>query len=340
MSSPVSQCVSYAELLRITNAGFWASRALSAALELRVLDAIDERNKSAYDLSAKLGVNQRGLEVLLRFLHAWGLIDVAEDGGVMRTDRTALLDSSDGVCREELLVANRVWRSFEDLTSKVVSGPETDSSEFFESLDHSELVGFLNTMDYQGRRAAEIIATTVNLQHCRLLLDVGCGLGTYSISLLNRNPHLRAVLLDSPRVIDLARPHMRRVGLENRATLVAADFWTTQFMQPADVVLFSRILHDWSDEQAFQLVRRLVKYIPIGGQVLVHEEIIENARAPELWPVLMDLFLFAALGCGKTRTVEELTRLLLRCGCSVKHMHRIDNRTFLLVASKHCNESE
>ena len=54
------------------------------------------------------------------------------------------------------------------------------------------------------------------------LLDVGGGSGAFSIASVQRNPDLRATLLDFPHVLDVARIYRDAAGLDGRIALLAA----------------------------------------------------------------------------------------------------------------------
>lgn len=324
------------QMLRFVNAGFWASRALSSAIELNVLGELGDGQLTPKELAKKLGVSDRGLEALLRFLQVLRLVTVDKHGSVKRTEYGARLFRELPKWTSALLVSERVWRSFEMLTDKIRHGPTGSSEEFFSTLNPDEEAGFFQTMLLQQEPVCEKIGKLVNLSQKRVLVDIGCGPARISLALLARFPRLRAILLDTPNMISMAEAMFDKDNneMQGRIKLVAGDFWRCEIEEPFDALLVSRVLHDWDDGDAVRLLRKFVDPLPIGGSVFVHEEVIHNSEEPTPWPSLVDLFLFATLGSGRTRTVDAVADLLRRCGCELMHTLPIDFATTLLIAEK------
>ena len=331
-----SSNISPMALLRTISTGFWSSRALSAAIEIGLFSVINAKEYCLEELAKELKVNERGLEVLLRFLQIAGLIVRPSKNKFTSSviARKFLDPSKDLYLGFEATISADVWRAFESLTDKIIGGHASNESPYFSSLNEAQYKGFFETMRVQGQACAEDLVAKVDLQDRNVLVDVGCGPATYSTAFLQRYPNLNVVLIDLPHVIEITRKKILKTHFADRVIFLEGSFWEVLPRVEYDCLLFSRILHDWSDEQCIALLKRFIGVLNSNGMIIVHEEMIHDVENPEWWSVTLDLFLFCLIGSGKTRTVDELKGILKKVNCITKDVHRIDEFTSVVTASK------
>jgi len=90
----------------------------------------------------------------------------------------------------------------------------------------------------RAKNVAPKLAEAVDLSHAKKLVDVGGGTGIYAIALLQKFPHLRAVVLDRPQVLKVAHEMATAYGVADRLELQPADMFADPFPQ-ADAILQS-----------------------------------------------------------------------------------------------------
>lgn len=327
-------------LLRTISTGYWSSKALSTAIEIGFFSVIKDRECRLEELAEELNVSQRGLEVLFRFLQTAGLVVRVGENKVAASPvaRQFLDPTQDIYLGFEATVSTDVWKAFESLTDKVIRGQNANATTYFGSLNEGQSKGFFETMHVQGQASVEEFAVNIDMQGCNTLVDVGCGPGTYSMALLRQYSRLHVVLIDLPDVIKRTKAKMIEANLVERVSFIEGNFWEVLPQVEYDSLLFSRIFHDWSDEQCYALLSRFCRQLKTNGMIIVHEEIIHDIVNPEWWPVMLDLFLFCLLGSGKTRTVDDLKAILQKVDCRTKDVYRLDEFTSVIVASK-CTSS-
>ena len=323
-------------LLRTISTGFWSSRALSSAIEIGLFSAISAKEYCLEELAKELKVTERGLEVLLRYLQSAGLIVRLGKNKITSSEiaRKFLDPSKDLYLGFEATISADVWRAFESLTDKVIGGQATNETRYFSSLNKAQNKGFFETMRVQGQACAEDLAAKIDIQHRNVLVDVGCGPAAYSMAFLQQYPSLNVVLIDLPHVLEITRKKILKTYFADRVIFLEGSFWEVLPRVEYDCLLFSRILHDWSDEQCIALLKRFIRGLNSNGMIIVHEEMIHDVENPEWWPVILDLFLFCLIGSGRTRTVDELKGILKKVNCMTKDVHRIDEFTSVMTASK------
>jgi SAM-dependent methyltransferase len=167
-----------------------------------------------------------------------------------------------------------------------------------------------------ARSVAPMFADNVKLDGCNLLLDVGAGTGVYSMSALQRNPNLRAILMDRPEVLKVARGFALESGLENRVTFVPGDILRDHFPRGIDAILLSNVLHDWDEDECQRLIRRCVKALRANGRLLIHDKFIGSSYCTPLSAAMHSASLFV-LTEGRLYSVAEVAAWMKGAGVRV-----------------------
>ena len=89
--------------------------------------------------------------------------------------------------------------------------------------DPEEADAFTRAQHAGSMGPALMVARHFDLGEARSLLDVGGGSGAFSIALCQRNPALRATVLDFPNVITVAERFVTEAKLQDRIGYVRGD---------------------------------------------------------------------------------------------------------------------
>jgi 2-polyprenyl-3-methyl-5-hydroxy-6-metoxy-1,4-benzoquinol methylase len=165
----------------------------------------------------------------------------------------------------------------------------------------------------RAKNVAPVLAERVPLTGARLLIDVGAGTGIYSIALLQKNPGLRAVVLDRPEVLKVAQEMARAYGVADRLQTQPADMFRDPLPSDADVVLLSNILHDWDVPDCRALIAKCSGSLRPGGQLLIHDVFLNDALDGPLPIALYSAALFC-LTEGRAYSVAEYSSWLTAAG--------------------------
>jgi len=112
------------------------------------------------------------------------------------------------------------------------------------------------------------------------LLDIGGGDGTIACALASKFPQLKVTVYNLPKACELARIKIDKADLANRVHVIEGDFLVDDlFPVGYDLILFSRVLCDWSPETAKKLLLKAYESIEEGGQVAICEAFQENNKA-------------------------------------------------------------
>jgi len=143
---------------------------------------------------------------------------------------------------------------------------------------------------------------------------LGCGPGTYALAILQRNPLLRATLLDLPGPIAEARRIVAARGMTERVDFIAQDAMTYSPERTYDVVLVSNTLHMIGPERSVSLLKRCYRMVSPGGRIIVQAQYLDDSRTWPRWPTLLNLVQRVATPHGRNHAVGETTEWLKAAG--------------------------
>jgi ubiquinone/menaquinone biosynthesis C-methylase UbiE len=285
--------------------GSYGTELLTAAVaHFNVFSRLEKQPLTLAELGRELELEARPTVVLVTALRAFGLLTTDGQGKLMLT----------GLAREHLLPGGMfdvgdylglaahspgVLEMVERLrTNRPASGGDQGTAfiyrEGIASAMEREATARHFTLALAGRarNVAPYLARSVPLENARLLLDVGGGTGIYSIALLQKNPKLRATVLDRPEVLKVAREMALAYGVADRLEFLAADMFHDPWPGPADAVLLSNVLHDWDVPQCRTLIRKAAEALAPGGRVLLHDIFLNDALDGPLPVALYSAALF------------------------------------------------
>ncbi|KAF7186966.1 O-methyltransferase AMT9 [Pseudocercospora fuligena] len=144
------------------------------------------------------------------------------------------------------------------------------------------------------------------------IVDVGGGRGHMTLPLAESYPHLkffsqdRAEFVAGAKESDLTAPNGASVEF------VQHDFFTLQDLV-ADVYLFRRIFHDWSDKYCTKILQALKPALKVGTRLLINERVLPEPRGrPDFAEYEVRKFdLCMLVMCnGKERSLEQWKTLV------------------------------
>jgi len=269
-------------------AGFASNLLIAAVAHFRLFDALSQGALTWPDLRAALGLEERPAIVLTTALRAMGLV-VRDAAGLFTLSPLALEQLAPGgyfsiadylgLAGEAPAVLELVDRLRSNRPANSVdkdAGAAFIYKEGMESAMEHEASARRLTLALAGRAKNVAPVLAERLSPCSgVLLDVGGGTGIYSIALVQRNPGLRAIVLDRPEVLRVAKEFVESYGVADRVELREGDMFTAQYPE-ADFVLLSNILHDWDVEDCKALVRKSAECLKPGGRLLIHDVLLND----------------------------------------------------------------
>ena len=300
------------------------ARCLHVVAELGIADRLAERPMTADELAAATGAHALSLYRVMRMLAARGIF--AEDGAgrIHLTPAAAILRSdAEGSVHNRLRLAwqDLIWATYGELPHTVMTGePAFDRAHgvpLFEYLAENPEANaaFDRAMALISGPEDESVAASYDFGRHRVVVDVGGGRGGLLAAVLARHTEVEGVLFDQPQVVDEVDPG--EIDGTGRCGIVGGDFF--RFVPTgADAYVLKRIIHDWDDDTAADLLGRCRAAVNPRGRVLVVEAVIRPGNDPD--PHKAQDVGMMLLTRGRERTAEEFRALFDASGLRLERI--------------------
>lgn len=147
------------------------------------------------------------------------------------------------------------------------------------------------------------------------LVDVAGGNGTLLCAALSQQPGLRGIVTDLAFTSPAAEAYIATQGLSDRATAVAADFFSS-VPAAADAYMMKFILHDWNDLDAGRILDTIRAAAKPSSRLLIFEQVVPE-EDPPIPARILDINMMVMCG-GKERTAPEWSALLSAHGFALE----------------------
>lgn len=299
---------------------FLANPVLGVIVRHRVADVMGDGSVYANDLAARTKLDPLSLVRALRFLASFEIFQETEAGRFANTPASKLLEDRPGGLR------NYVFTKTSDSQMRAIAGlaygMRTGESSFahvhgqarFEYLrTHPDEQRAWDAMFAEMRGGEHIaIAEAYDWSDVRAVVDVGGGNGSFLATVLERQPHLRGILVDQLQVVASAESHLQSRGVRARCELAGGDFFSP-IRATGDLWVLSQVLHNWGDEPCARILKNCRAGMRMGNRLLVIEMITLPGR-PDSVIAMNDMLMLANYGNARQRTEEEYRGLFAGAG--------------------------
>ena len=312
-----------ATLLKLSGS-YWETCALHAGVKLDLFSHLADGPCAATELSMKLGLDIRGLTMLLDALVALQLLKKQIDEYSVPKSVSAFLDrKSPGYLGHIIMHHHHLVEGWSRLDEAVRIGAPVRNRISHEPTDverESFLLGMFNLAMF----IAPKVASLIDLSGRRRLLDLGGGPGTYAIHFCQKNPQLNATILDLQTTQPFAETTIKYFSMNERVDFVAGDFHGGPYPDGFDVVWLSHVLHGEGPENCSNMLSNAIAALEPGGVLFVHEFILDNDRTAPLFPALFSLNMLVCTPEGRSYNEQEIIELLQLAGLSRIERLQID----------------
>ena len=139
------------------------------------------------------------------------------------------------------------------------------------------------------------------------VVDVGGGIGSLLVAILENRPTIRGVLVEQPALLADADRMLTKRGVRERCELLGGNFFDS-IAASGDVWALSQVLHDWPDADCRAILQRCREAMRPKDRLLIIEMLTVPCE-PNLRISLMDLTMLMYFGEARQRTVEEYKNL-------------------------------
>lgn len=312
---------SRAELRQAIN-GYQLARCIQVAAELGIADLLADGPQTAGALAVRLQADPSALFRLLRALVSAGVFAL-DDGGCFTLNEAAgylRRDDEHSLHALAVLAGQQHYPTWQHLAYSVRSGnvafDDLHGVDVWQYRMQNATAGraFDAAMGAQLGAGAQAVVAAYDFSRFSRVVDVGGGQGALLAAILRNHPTVQGVLFEQAQVIPGARDHLAQAGVLDRCELVTGNFLRA-VTAAGDGFILQRILHDWDDRHAHDILAACRRAMQIGQTLLLIERLLP-AAAPPLEMTLTDLTMLVMNG-GRERTEAELRALLHASGFAV-----------------------
>ncbi len=326
----------YRRFLQLNAAGvaFWISElpivfSIAATLtRLRVFDRLQNGPMSAADLAIATGADHGALLRILRTAAVIGLLQRQKDGQFVLSPvgKQFLSDSPNPVSSWTELFDKLLVPVLPQMADAVVQGESLTKTAYGKTCWEvmADIPNATELHDKACGRWTELVvdrvAAAYDFSKIRTVIDVGGGRGSFLSALLKAAPHLQGKVYDRETTRRAAAEMFAQHGVSERAAHECGNFFEA-VPAGADLYTIKHVLHDWDDEHALKILRTIREAVPSHGKLLIVEGSVDHDLLPtpsirSIWDVTQ----FAATW-GKSRTLEEFSRLAHQAGFHLANIY-------------------
>jgi hypothetical protein len=327
--------------------GFWASKTLLAAIRFGLFTLLAEKRMTALQIKEQLGLHERAYDDFLDALVSLNFLNREGDGMLAiysnATDTNIFLDRNKPTYIGGILemANNRLYQYWGSLDEALITGKpqnenkNTDSENAFQDLysNQEKMKEFLNAMAGIQMGAFMAFAAKFDFSPYQLFCDIGGASGALSIQVAKQNEHMKCVTYDLPEVSPVAKAMIDKHHLNGRIETASGNFFRDDFPK-ADIITMGNILHDWSEHEKLQLIKKAYDALLPGGALVCIENIIDDERRTNTFGLLMSLNMLIETKEGKDFTFEEFKDWGKQCGFTKFQLMPLAGPTSAAIAFK------
>lgn len=278
---------------------------LGTALQNCLIEAVADEARSAPEVAAALGLDERAVYTVLAALVEIGVLEESGEGFRLREEHRALLLDQDAPDYDGGSVVHRLEliRNWSRLPEIIHSGqPVVNRTQ---SNFDSQTV-FIRAMRRMAEDSAGAVAEIVvsGLSEGARILDVGGGPGTNAEAFAARGAHV--TVFDLPEVIKQMREHLTASGI----AVEAGDMNETLPEGPFEALYFGNTSHMYGPDENLRLFERMRTSLVPGGLLVVKELVRGMSDEAALFAVNM----LVHTPRGGTYTASEYESWLTEAG--------------------------
>jgi 2-polyprenyl-3-methyl-5-hydroxy-6-metoxy-1,4-benzoquinol methylase len=297
------------EFILDTALAFQKSKVLLTACELDVFSIIGDEALSAEEIARIINTDFRATERLLSALCGMELLEFNDLHYKNTEDSMKHLVHGSPEYLGNLEHVAGLWDSWSDLIQVIRSGQPANYKNLQEK-DEKWVESFANSTDWRATMEAPEILSHLNLKNVKKVLDIGGGKGAYAKSFIELNPNIKVHVIDYPEVIRFTMQMIIEEDLQDKIIPISGDFNEDDLGSGYDLIFISNVLNLYSIWDNVKLLQRCFDALNHGGQIVVHEMIIDDDRTHPLKFALTSINLLVNTLRGGVYTETDLWIIL------------------------------
>ncbi|MEJ2277785.1 MAG: methyltransferase [Candidatus Lokiarchaeota archaeon] len=316
--------------------GYWKTQIIYSIVKLGILELIQNGYNTFNKLDSKLKIPKESLGLIINILKVWKFI--SDNGNSYSLNYFGkLLTEGDP---KPLKYAALMWGSEHYHTMGRLIDALKEYKPQFKKVYNKPLFEYFNSNKERAMlylKALKEYSTDYEelIKYCdfsksKIILDVGGGHGSLLVKILERNNQIeKGIILDLPEITQQAKPLIMNESIRSKL-----EFFPSNFFDPipfkVDTILMSRVLHDWSDQEAIELLKNIRNSLMDNGKLILLETIIPK-NPTEDKGISLNFNLLVTVG-GKERNEIQIKKILNKSNFEIEEIKAKDNLISIIIA--------
>ncbi|HHH36909.1 MAG TPA: hypothetical protein ENK48_08820 [Gammaproteobacteria bacterium] len=292
-------------VMRVASA-YWDSSILHVANSLDVFTKLSQQGPAtAEEMAERCGVDARGIEMILMGCICLGFLEKKD--GKFRNTPLAETFLVEGSPRNQRGIVS-MFKDWVLPWSRLEEAVRTGQPVVEKQHDHGEEATrtYIMGMLHRGIPQAQLLAEEVPLQGRKKMLDVGGGPGIFSIIMCQKNPGLKAAVLDLPQTLRVTRDIIKDWGAEEMVETIEGSYMDEGYGEGYDVVLTSSMISQEGPDIVKHILRESFKAMESGGIILIQEQFLDDEKTGPMLPVQVGLNQLIHTPAGRAYSAKEV----------------------------------
>jgi O-methyltransferase domain/Dimerisation domain len=306
----------------------WKTAVLNTAARLKVFTVLSDGPMSAEDLAAETNADEVILQAVLNALVCMDLLQIQNDK--YKNSHLSQIYFVEGEPYYmgdfiQLLVNESTkWNNLFSMVSegKDISDNSSESYRTFIKAMHN--MGMLGEVD--------ALMKCVDLSGCQNMIDAGGGSGIYSVSLCQKYPDLKSIILDSHETLAITKEFVSKHKESERIQLRECDITMDKLGDIIDAVLLSDVTYD--ELEAEEILRNVWQCLQTSGQLIVRGYYFDPQNSSPLFGALFAINQLVIDPRREIVTLPSLKALIEKTGYIITKISPLTERSFIIIAIK------
>ena len=307
---------------------YWQYLALRTACQLNIFDDIENGFDTLKKLVEKNNADTKALKTLI-----YSLIDaktiIEKNGNLQLTEKGKLLtdNSPDTLKQACILWGSEHLTAWQNLVYTIKTAKPAFENIFHEPYfnfigkEHQTLENYHLAMSEYARDDYQNITQCIDFSEFETIADVGAGTGILIKKVAKQFQDKQCILADLPKVCEFAKSELQNLKL------IETDFFTSLPFK-ADAIILSKVLHDWNDEKAGEILQNCSTALNENGKIIIIEIMQEEVKANFL---SLNMLLMTN---SYERTYNQYRELLKKTNIEIQSKNRLNNLQTIIIAKK------
>src|SRR6188474_505948 len=312
---------------------------ISAAVNNKVFDALDDGAKTLEQLQKETGASPRGLRAIMDALVGMELLKKDRQSRYSLTPESQAFLVSEkpgtlaGFFGSILPVLVSRWLRLTDIMRDgrppVAVNQETEGTEFF-----SQLVETIIPMSYPGaQKLADHLKVATAKEQVRVI-DLAAGSGIWGIAVAQKSPQVRVTAVDWAGMIPTTKRITQKFGARDRFDFIEGDLSEANFGSGYDVATLGHILHSEGEERSRQLLKKTFRALKSGGTIAIAEWLVDDDRTKPLASLMFSVQMLVNTEKGDTFSFNQIKNWLEDAGFTRVRKLKAPGPSPLILATK------